>query len=240
MICHRERWKPFWIRASASLDCRSKHDVQFRSHHQLHYLRNKTQVHFASLICENICPARWCTNDAAEFLYAYHRSNEQIRLAVIRVLGQGRTLLIVFSNEAIRQPVQFRHNGKFGQLQYVVGTGYIPRKSIGKLDQPLKIPSHIDYDLRCGSAAKVDLYRPKPYYDWHGDFNIGAGDIGNSGVHEMDVAGRFLSGAGLPRRMMSVDGHVGYGDTAETPNTEVTYLGYDTAPLIFETRGLPG
>jgi len=143
------------------------------------------------------------------------------------------------SNEAIRQAIQFVHDGKLGKLQYVIATCYNPRKSIGKLAQALKIASHIDYDLWCGPAAKVDLYRPQLHYDWHWDFNTGSGDMGNQGVHQMDVARWFLGEAGLPRRVISIGGRLGYEDAADTPNTEVTYFDYDVAPLIFETRGLP-
>ena len=26
-----------------------------------------------------------------------------------------------------------------------------------------------------------------PHYDWHWDFNTGNGDLGNQGIHQMDV-----------------------------------------------------
>jgi len=143
------------------------------------------------------------------------------------------------SDNAIRQAVEYVQGGKLGKLQYVIGTCYKPRKSIGKLDQPLQIPSHVDYDLWCGPAPKVDLFRPQLHYDWHWDFNTGCGDMGNQGVHQMDVARWFVGEAGLPRRVMSVGGRLGYEDAADTPNTEVSFYDFETAPLIFETRGLP-
>ncbi len=37
----------------------------------------------------------------------------------------------------------------------------------------------------------------------------------------------------------SVGGRLGYDDDGETPNTQIVYQGYKTAPLIFEVRGLP-
>ena len=65
------------------------------------------------------------------------------------------------SSAAIQQAVQYVRDGKLGKINYVVGTCYKPRPSIGKLDQPLAIPASVDYDLWCGPAAKVDLYRPE-------------------------------------------------------------------------------
>jgi predicted dehydrogenase len=130
-------------------------------------------------------------------------------------------------------------DGKYGKLQYVIGTCFKPRPSIGKLDHPLEIPASVDYDLWCGPAAKVDLYRPKLHYDWHWDFNTGNGDMGNQGIHQMDIARWFLDEGALSPRVMSIGGRVGYDDAGNTPNTQIAYHAYEKAPLIFETRGLP-
>jgi predicted dehydrogenase len=143
------------------------------------------------------------------------------------------------SSRAIKEAVEFVRSGKLGKLQLVVGTCYKPRKSIGKLDKPLRIPSHIDYDLWCGPAAKVDLYRPKLHYDWHWDYNTGNGDMGNQGIHQMDVARWFHGANALSPRVVSVGGRLGYEDAGNSANTQVVLHDYPEAPLIFETRGLP-
>ena len=143
------------------------------------------------------------------------------------------------SSSAIQEAVQFVRDGNLGAIQYAIGTCYKPRKSIGKLPQPLKLPEYIDYDLWCGPAAKNPLYRPSLHYDWHWDFNTGNGDTGNQGIHQMDVARWFLGQDGLPNRTVSIGGRLGYTDAGDTPNTQVVLHDYDPAPLIFETRGLP-
>jgi predicted dehydrogenase len=139
----------------------------------------------------------------------------------------------------IHEAVRMVQDGTLGKIQYAVGTCYKPRPSIGKLDQPLVIPSTIDYDLWCGPAEKRDLYRPHLHYDWHWDFNTGNGDLGNQGIHQCDVARWFLGEAELPPRVMSIGGRVGYDDAGNTPNTQVVYFDYEKAPLVFEVRGLP-
>ncbi|MCA8991894.1 MAG: Gfo/Idh/MocA family oxidoreductase [Planctomycetaceae bacterium] len=143
------------------------------------------------------------------------------------------------SSPSLREAVAFVQSGKLGKIQYAIGTCYKPRKSIGKLDKPLVIPANIDYDMWCGPAEKVDLYRPKLHYDWHWDFNTGNGDMGNQGIHQMDIARWFLGEQELSPRVMSIGGRLGYDDAGNTPNTQVVYHGYEAAPLIFETRGLP-
>jgi predicted dehydrogenase len=143
------------------------------------------------------------------------------------------------SHEAIRQAVDYVRSGKLGPIQYVIGTCYKPRPSIGKRTKPLEIPKEVDYDLWCGPAAKVDLYRPKLHYDWHWDYNTGNGDMGNQGIHQMDIARWFLGEQTLSPRVMSFGGRLGYEDAGNTANTQVVLHDYDKAPLIFETRGLP-
>ena len=146
------------------------------------------------------------------------------------------------SSEEVAQAVNFVQSGGLGAIQYVVGTCYKGRKPIGRLDQPLKIPENIDYDLWCGPAEKVGLYRPRLHYDWHWDFNTGNGDMGNQGAHQMDVARWFLGENALSPRVISIGGRLGYDeyrDAGNTPNTQIAYHDYPSAPLIFETRGLP-
>ncbi|WP_437206100.1 Gfo/Idh/MocA family protein [Planctomicrobium sp. SH664] len=143
------------------------------------------------------------------------------------------------ASEGLRDAVAWVQAGNLGKIQYAIGTCYKPRPSIGKLDKPLQIPNTVDYDLWCGPAEMVDLYRPKLHYDWHWDFNTGNGDMGNQGIHQMDIARWFLGENELSPRVMSIGGRVGYDDAGDTPNTQIVYHAYEKAPLIFETRGLP-
>ena len=77
------------------------------------------------------------------------------------------------------------------------------------------------------------------HYEWHWIWNYGNGDVGNQGIHQMDVARWFLGEPGLPRHTFSVGGRVGYEDDGETPNTQFVVHDYGDALLIFEVRGLP-
>ena len=59
------------------------------------------------------------------------------------------------------------------------------------------------------------------HYDWHWIWTYGNGDVGNQGIHQMDVARWFLGEPGLPRHTLSIGGRLGYVDDGETPNTQV-------------------
>lgn len=143
------------------------------------------------------------------------------------------------SREGIAAAVEWVKAGNLGKIKVSRGICYKPRGSIGKSTTPLDIPKNIDFDLWCGPAAKLPITRKKLHYDWHWVWNTGCGDLGNQGIHEMDVARWFLGVKELSRRVFSVGGRLGYVDDGETPNTMVIYHDYPDAPLIFEVRGLP-
>lgn len=152
---------------------------------------------------------------------------------VIQVGTQSR------SSSSLKEASEWVQGGALGKILYAVGTCYKPRQAIGKLERPLEIPSTVNYDLWCGPAEKKELYRPKLHYDWHWDWNTGNGDMGNQGIHQMDIARWFLGQPALAPRVISVGGRLGYEDAGNTPNTQIVFLDYEKAPLVFETRGLP-
>src|SRR2546422_5159278 len=143
------------------------------------------------------------------------------------------------SIQGIKAAVAWIREGNLGKIKVARGLCYKPRGSIGKVDGPQPIPANIDYDLWCGPALKLPLMRKKLHYDWHWVWNTGCGDLGNQGIHEMDVARWFLGAMELSPRVFAVGGRLGYVDDGETPNTMLIYHDYPDAPLIFEVRGLP-
>jgi len=131
-----------------------------------------------------------------------------------------------------------RH-GNLGKVLYAHGLNYKPRESIGKVNGPQPIPASLNYDLWSGPADKLPLMREYLHYDWHFDWNTGNGDLGNMGIHYMDGCRWGLGQDTLPRHVMSLGGRFGYEDDGQTPNTQIIFLDYEPAPIIFEVRGLP-
>lgn len=143
------------------------------------------------------------------------------------------------SSLALREAFAWIKEGNLGKIKVSRGLCYKPRGSIGKVDGPQPIPESIDYDLWCGPAPKVPLMRKNLHYDWHWVWATGSGDIGNQGIHQMDVARWALGKDELSPRILSVGGRFGYIDDGETPNTQFVIHDYGDALLIFEVRGLP-
>ncbi len=146
------------------------------------------------------------------------------------------------SSEQIMHAIAALRSGKYGKLKWVSGTCYKPRDSIGKHEGPQPVPEGLDYDLWSGPAPLTPPTRNGPkgtvHYDWHWFWNYGGGDISNQGIHQMDVARWMLGAKGLPQSVQAFGGRFGYRDDAETPNTLVSVLNFEEAPLIFEVRGL--
>jgi predicted dehydrogenase len=143
------------------------------------------------------------------------------------------------SNGALEASFEYARQGELGRIKYVHGVNYKPRMSIGKVDGPQPIPESCDYDLWCGPAPKKPMMRKNLHYDWHWDWSTGNGDLGNMGIHYMDSCRWALNERRLPERVISIGGRFGYDDDGQTPNTLITLLDYEPAPILFEVRGLP-
>jgi predicted dehydrogenase len=148
------------------------------------------------------------------------------------------------SMPGIREAVQFLRDGKLGKVQIARGLCYKRRESIGKVKGPQEPPKSMDYDLWCGPAPNKPPMRNSPkngpvHYDWHWIWAYGNGDLGNQGIHQMDVARWGLGKTELAPAVLSVGGRLGYVDDGETPNTDLCVFHYGDGELIFEVRGLP-
>ncbi|MDR3460441.1 MAG: Gfo/Idh/MocA family oxidoreductase [Verrucomicrobiae bacterium] len=148
------------------------------------------------------------------------------------------------SGEGMQEAVAWVRSGQLGKIIASRGLCYKRRDSIGKTTGPQPIPASINYDIWSGPAPILSSRRNSKkngsvHYEWHWFWPYGNGDVGNQGIHQMDVARWFLGEPGLPRHTFSIGGRVGYVDDGETPNTQVIVHDYKTAPLIFEVRGLP-
>jgi predicted dehydrogenase len=148
------------------------------------------------------------------------------------------------SGEGLREAVQWIQAGNLGKITVARGFCYKRRDSIGNTTGPQPIPATVNYDQWSGPAPLVPPQRNNPrwgpiHYDWHWVYLYGNGDVGNQGIHQMDVARWFLGESGLPRHTLSIGGRLGYVDDGDTPNTQIVIHDYATAPLLFEVRGLP-
>ncbi|MBZ5592273.1 MAG: Gfo/Idh/MocA family oxidoreductase [Acidobacteriia bacterium] len=133
--------------------------------------------------------------------------------------------------------MQLLHEGAIGKVYLARGLCYKRRKSIGhQPDGP--VPAGVDYNVWLGPAPMRPFNPNRFHYNWHWFWDTGNGDIGNQGVHEMDIARWGLNKPTLPDTVTCEGGKFVYDDDQETPNTELAIFKYADCELQFEVRGL--
>lgn len=141
------------------------------------------------------------------------------------------------SNPGMRDAMAFIHEGGIGDVKIARGLCYKRRKSIGPRGE-YPVPAGVDYDLWLGPAPRKPLTRPNFHYDWHWQWDYGNGDLGNQGIHQMDLCRWALNKNTLADSVVSYGGRFGYEDAGETANTQIVQLNFGTQQLVFEVRGL--
>jgi predicted dehydrogenase len=174
--------------------------------------------------CEK--PACYNIFEGQQMVNAARKYNRMVQIG-----SQGRSVAHK------RRAIQLLHDGAIGRIYLAKGLCFKRRPSIGHTPEE-PVPAGLNWDIFLGPAP----YRPYTLnrfrYNWHWFWDTGNGDIGNQGIHEMDIA-RWGLGRGLPTRAVSTGGKYVYEDDQETPNTQVATLDYGDAEIVFEVRGLP-
>lgn len=135
------------------------------------------------------------------------------------------------------EAIEYVKAGKIGAVKLARGLCYKPRGSIGpKGTYP--VPESVDYNLWLGPAPMKPPGRKQFHYDWHWFWDYGAGDLGNQGIHQMDIARWGLGLDSLSAGVVSYGGRFGYDDAGETANTQMIIHDYGDKTLVFEVRGL--
>ncbi len=118
---------------------------------------------------------------------------------------------------ALREAVQKMREGVIGDLYMARGLCYKWRDTIGHT--PVSpVPAGVDYDLWLGPAPNHPFTKNRFHYNWHWFWDYGNGDLGNQGIHEVDIA-RWGLGVKYPTKVSAIGGHFMFDDDQETPNT---------------------
>jgi predicted dehydrogenase len=133
--------------------------------------------------------------------------------------------------------VEVIRSGQLGRLLVARALCYKTRNTINTRPNSAP-PAELDFNLWLGPAPQQPHHANLVHYNWHWFWDFGNGDIGNQGVHQMDIARWGIPGATLPRSVISVGGRFGYTDQGQTPNTQISVMDFGQTQLIFEVRGL--
>jgi predicted dehydrogenase len=135
-------------------------------------------------------------------------------------------------------------SGTFGKLLVSKGYASKVRWTIG-FKKPAEPPKDFNFDLWLGPASKQRYHQNIVHYNWHWFWDFGNGEIGNQGVHQMDIARWVMPPGSAPKSVISmgcryVDEPEGFRDQGETPNMQLAVIDFGGPLLVFEVRGLTG
>lgn len=124
--------------------------------------------------------------------------------------------------------------GEIGKVYLSRGWYMNTRPETGKRT-PAPVPAGLDWDLWQGPAPRTPYTENVVHYKWHWFWHWGTGELGNNGVHALDVC-RWGLGVDYPKRVTAGGGRYHYQDDQETPDTlSVTYDFGDKA-IFWEGR----
>ncbi|MDQ1473896.1 MAG: hypothetical protein QOJ99_5376 [Bryobacterales bacterium] len=142
------------------------------------------------------------------------------------------------SNLALQEAVQKMKEGVIGDVYHARGLCYKWRNTIGKAPEE-PVPAGVDYDLWLGPAPKRAFTKNRFHYNWHWNWEYGNGDLGNQGIHEVDIA-RWGLGVKYPTKVSAIGGKFMFDDDQNTPNTLAVAYEFDNGGkkkmMTFEVR----
>jgi predicted dehydrogenase len=137
-----------------------------------------------------------------------------------------------------REAIQKMREGVIGDVYMARGLCFKWRDTIGR--KPVEpVPPGVHYDLWLGPAPQHAFTRNRFHYNFHWFWDYGNGDIGNQGIHQMDVA-RWGLGVKYPTKVSAIGGHMMFDDDQETPNVLTSSFEFNDGGkkrlLVFEVR----
>lgn len=155
---------------------------------------------------------------------------------VVQVGTQSR------STEHVIKAIELLKSGAIGEILSAKVWNSQRRRDIGHA-QPSAPPAHLDYDLWTGPAPL------RPYQAnllpgiWRWWFDFGCGDMGNDGVHNLDIACWGLGVETHPSAVAALGGKYFFDDDQQFPDTQTVVFEYpgdgkvgQQKQLIFEQR----
>jgi predicted dehydrogenase len=131
------------------------------------------------------------------------------------------------SSAFLTEAMGLLRDGLIGEVLVAKAWNVQRRKNIGR-GKPGAPPAGVDYDAWVGPAPETPFQSNRFHHDWRWWYAFGTGDMGNDGVHDLDVARWGLGVDTLPTTIMSIGQKSYFDDDQQFP---------DTQTAIFEFAG---
>jgi predicted dehydrogenase len=122
--------------------------------------------------------------------------------------------------------------GVIGRVRYIKCWAALYRKPIPR-GRPAPVPEWLDWDLWQGPAPHVPYRDNLVHYNWHWFWHWGTGEIGNHGIHRIDIC-RWYLGVDFPRSVSSGGARIALDDDRDTPDTQIITYDFGDKLLSFE------
>ncbi|MCA1686504.1 MAG: gfo/Idh/MocA family oxidoreductase, partial [Planctomycetia bacterium] len=132
--------------------------------------------------------------------------------------------------------VEYLRSGKLGDVHMAKAWNSQLRGNIGhKADG--EAPAGVDYDLWQGPARRRPFNANRFHSTWHWNWDYGTGDMGNDGIHDLDIA-RWGLGVTAPSTVACAGGKWAHDDDQQVPDTQVVTFTFpdSKAVLVYEQR----
>ncbi len=123
----------------------------------------------------------------------------------------------------VAEAVHRVRNGAIGRAYYAHSYYNANRPSIGRGKETAP-PEGLNYDLWQGPAPRQAFRDNILHYNWHWFWHWGNGELGNNGIHMLDVC-RWGLGVEFPAHVSSTGGRYRFDDDQQTPDTHI--VGFD-------------
>ncbi len=124
------------------------------------------------------------------------------------------------------------HGGAIGVPRFARCSHNGARKSIGR-GHSVPIPKHLDYSIWQGPAPERPYKSNLVHYNWHWHWHWGNGELGNNGVHSLDIA-RWGLRVHYPLRASYVGGRYHFDDDQETPDSGVASFDFGDVGITWD------
>jgi predicted dehydrogenase len=119
---------------------------------------------------------------------------------------------------SMRDAIAALHAGAVGELRFARCFYYASRKALGQGGATQTAASDLDYNLWQGPVADERDIREYVHYDWHWLWHWGNGELGNNGIHHLDIL-RWGLQVTHPQTVTYTGGRYWHSDKQETPDT---------------------
>ncbi len=119
----------------------------------------------------------------------------------------------------VREAIEQVRTGAIGRA-YFAQSYYLARRPTIGTGKEAPVPQGLNYELWEGPAPHRAYRTNFLHYNWHWFWHWGNGELGNNGVHMIDVM-RWGLEVDYPNRVSSTGGRYRFQDDQETPDTNV-------------------